>query len=211
MSVILGEVMLGMKSFRLFGLAALGALTLSAAQAQIIFSNVSIVGSLVSGASYATGPNYIDFYFPNASVGDSLPDRVGSILITYDAAAPAPMVSDFLVLNVLGALSGSGTIFLNEVIEDLADPQNPTVIGSHNAVLDENSQLPYSHTILFDYGSDKIRVKKTFTLSAVDSQAFDLASVGLVQQTISIVPEPGSLMALGLGAVALASRRKRNR
>ncbi len=201
--------MLGSRGiFRVFG-AVSALLFVAAANAQVIFSNVTIGGSLSAGATFVTGPTYIDFLTPSARVGDTEPVRSGNISILYDAETFVPMIANDLLLNVLGALSGSGKIFLNEVIEDISNPQLPVVIGQHNAVLDQNSQLPYTHRIVFDHASRLIRVKKEFTLVAPDTQAFDFASVGLIQQTISLVPEPGTLLAIGAGLSALALRRRR--
>jgi hypothetical protein len=53
-------------------------------------------------------------------------------------------------------------------------------------------------------------VKKEITLTAnPDSQDFDFAALGLVQQALSTVPEPGTMAALGVGIAALIARRKK--
>jgi hypothetical protein len=113
-----------------------------AANAQIFFSSVSITGSLSNGATWSAGPTFIDFMFPNARVGDGEPTRSGNITVLYNANSQAPIFADDILVSVLGALSGTGHIFFQEVIEDLSDPQNPVIIGSHNALLTHNNQLP---------------------------------------------------------------------
>jgi hypothetical protein len=197
---------------RIFTSAVICALALAvvSAHAQVVFSNVTIGGSLSTGATFVPGPTYIDFLFLNAKVGDGEQFRTGNLSILYNAATSAPMVSDSILLSILGALSGSGQIFFNEIVEDLSDPQNPVVIGSHGVVLTSNSQLPFTHTILFSRPSEYIRVKKELTLTAnPDTQAYDFASVGLIQQSIGVVPEPGTMIALGAGVAALAMRRRK--
>ncbi len=171
-------------------------------QAEVIFSNVMIEGTLVDGASYQTGSWDIDFSFPDAVVGDppDPPRRFGNIIITFEAQSDLAL--DYGMLSILGALDGSGVIFFNEVIEDLVDPG---VIATHNALLDENSDLPYTADLLFDRASTHVKVKKTFFLSAEDTADFDVASVLLVEQRL--VPEPATLLAVAL--IGLPALRRR--
>jgi hypothetical protein len=172
------------------------------AQAEVIFSNVVIEGTLVDGADYETGFMDIDFMFPDAVVGDP-PDasqRWGNIIITFEAESDVPLDRD--TLSILGALDGSGIIFFNEVVEDYVVPG---IIATHNALLDENSDLPYTADLLFDRTSTHVKVKKTFFLSALDTPDLDLASVLLVEQIL--VPEPGTLLTVVL--IGLPALRRR--
>lgn len=181
------------------------ALTAAVASADVTFSNVVIRGSLSTGATFATTPSDIDFSFPDAVVGDVVaPRRVGSIVITYEATSDDPVNQDQLALLAFGALSGSGTIYFNEVVEDLV---NPGVIASYNVVLDANSQLPHVATLNFSRPSTHVKVKKTAILTAIDSidqQIVDLASIALIEQRF--VPEPAALVLL-LAGLPLLRRR----
>lgn len=180
------------------------------AQADITFENVSITGSLVSGASYATGSNSIDFSFPDATVGDPTdPYRVaGTIIITYEATSTDGMVANQMLLSVLGALAGSGQIYFNEVIEDV---DTATALATYNAVVDSNDELPLVATLDFAHAATHIKVKKTLFLTAVDTDAFDFANVALIEQTIREIPTPGAasmaLVAVG-GLLSLRRRRQ---
>jgi len=170
-------------------------------QAEVIFSNVMIEGTLVDGASYETGFSDIDFSFPDAVVGDPPdPRRFGNIIITFEAQSDLPLDRD--TLSILGALSGSGIIFFNEVVEDHA---THGILATHNALLDKNSDLPYTADLLFERASTHVKVKKTFFLSALDTPDFDLASVLLVEQ--KLLPEPGTLLAVVL--IGLPALRRR--
>jgi len=174
----------------------------ASAHADLIFSNVNVTGSLSGGASFVASNFDIDFTFPDAVVGDpnDVP-RFGNIVITFEVTGDM-MTADQLLLSVGGALSGSGLVFFNEVVEDLV---NPGVIATYNALLDENSDLPHVALLPFSRASAHIKVKKTLFLSAEDTQAFDLANVSLVQQ--NFIPEPASVTLL-LSAALLAVRRR---
>ncbi len=203
--------MLGLAKKSLFVLVAVAATT--GAQA-ITFFNINVSGSLAPGNSVNIFPDNIDFLWsPPATVGDPVaPVRFGNIIITYEAMDTTPM--NQMVLSVLGGLLGSGTIIVNEVIEDMG-PGGGT-LASGGATLTAGNWLPpsYTQTFNFSHSATHIKVKKTFTLLAPDSreeQVIDLASISLVQQKINQVPEPATMAALGLGAVALVSRRRRRK
>jgi hypothetical protein len=199
-----------MKAFRATVLLVALCFSVPAAHAGVInFSDVVIDGSLAGGASFATGDNYIDFFFPDASVGDGLPLRIGTLSMTYVAESIDGMYQNQMLLSVLGALQGSGTIFFNEVIEDISDPLDPVFLASYGVVLDSNSDLPHTAVLDFARPSNKIKVKKNLTLTAFDTAGVDFANVGLVEQTIRVVPEPASLGLIGLGLLCLFSRRVR--
>ncbi len=179
------------------------------ASADVTFSNVNIYGTLVDGASYATNGNTIDFIFPDATVGDPTDPYLsyGTITITYEATSTAGAYADSLLLNVLGALSGSGLIYWNEVVVDLDTNQNLVKAGG---ILDSNDDLPLSETLNFSATSTHFKVKKTFFLSAINTRDFDLANIGLIEQDIHEIPTPGAasmaLLAMG-GLVSLRRRR----
>lgn len=181
----------------------------AAANGDIIFLNVNIEGSLVGeNTSFKTTDRDIDFFFdfPDGTVGDPLDRREGNISITYEAMSDDDMAMDQMILHVLGALSGSGTIRVNETIEDLV---KPGVIATHEILLDSADDLPHIPTLKFDRPSTHIKVRKTFFLSAPDEDGFDVARVGLVGQSLRTVPEPTSLILLAMGGLSLCHRRRR--
>jgi hypothetical protein len=191
-------------------LAGVSILSIAATSSAVItFSNVNFAGSapLISGASFATGATDIDFTLPNAIVGDFQVLRQGTITITYEATSPTAIVMDQMVLSVLGGLLGSGQVQFSEVIEDLV---TPGVIGVLSPVtVTSNSQLPWTGNIVFSRASNHIKVKKEFFLIAnPDTQALDLARISFVEQNLVTVPEPASMIGLGLGLSAIIARRR---
>lgn len=197
-----------MKIFHGLGLLAVPLLA-ATANADVTFSNVNIYGTLVSGATWSTSGDSIDFAFPDATVGDPTNPYVnhGTITITYEATTDVGANADSILLSVLGALSGSGLIYWNEVIIDL---DNTQTLASTGGIIDSNDDLPLVQNIDFAYTATHFKVKKTFFLSAIDTREFDLANIGLIEQDIHEIPAPGAasmaLMAVG-GLVSLRRRR----
>lgn len=182
----------------------------SAASAAVTFSNVSVTGSLVGGslpsAVVTTGANDIDFAFPfaAATVGDVVaPRRGGNIVITFNVASDNPLDRD--ILSILGAVSGSGTVIFNEVIED-ATPGSEGIIATFRYTINEQNPPPVSEDIVFSRPSRNFKVKKTLVFSALDTEATDLAQVSLIEQRVT--PAPGALALMGLGGLLVGRRRR---
>jgi len=175
----------------------------SVANADIIFSNIVIGGSLSAGAGAATGPFDIDFTLPSAVVGDPTdPVRTGTVTINYDAQSDNAIAQNTILLGVLGSLAGSGEIQYSQTVDDLV---NPGVISNIAVTLSSNSDLPYTDTIVWDRPSTQVHVSAIVDLSALSTAEFDLANVSLIEQRF--VPEPSALALLTLGAVAALRRR----
>lgn len=208
------KVMVRKTSFLRLALATAVAASAIGAQA-ITFSNVTIVSSPLSdGASFMTNANSISFFTPNALVGDAVdPLRSGVLQIQFDASnfGGPEMLANEISVNLAGVTLGSGTIFFVETIFEIDENGNEigTPLGSITHQFDVNSSPIWSDTIVFSRTVEAIRVKKSFVLSAADTDVEDLAAVAIVNQAIHVVPEPATMGALGMGAVALLARRRR--
>lgn len=187
-------------------LAAVAGVAGSASGA-LVFSNITISGSVAGTPTITPGVDEIDFAwsFPHATVGDPVaPVRAGNIVITFDVDSTEAITGD--IASLLGVTAGSGTIFFNEVIEDRT-PGNVGVIATANLVANQQNGLPRVANIVFDRPTFSFKVKKTIFLIASDSQApLDIAQLGLLEQRF--VPTPGSLALLGLAGLAAIRRRR---
>jgi len=192
----------------LVGLAILAAV--GSAQA-ITFSNVTItgdagiVGTLGTDHFVNTGATDIDFTFNKAAVGDNLALRFTTINITYEATSSVAMVLNEMKLSATTLLLGSGHVRIVETIEDVATPGIIANFSKDYYV----GTFAVTENISFQRPSTHIKVKKTIFMDAFDTQAFDRASIGLIEQNIKTVPEPATMAALGLGLAAIGRRRRK--
>ncbi len=196
-------------------------LVASVAAHAVTFSNILFIAAPPSNAliAGATGgqignTNAIGFNLPNAAVGDPFPLSHGTFTIQYDAfSGGAPIFANQVQVFLQAALLGSGTIIFNEDIFELDAQGNEigTSIGSITHVFDSSSSLVWSDTIQLSRQVERLRAKKSFTMSALNlNQGPDLAALTSVNQNLQTVPEPGTMAALGLGAAALLRRRNKS-
>jgi hypothetical protein len=197
-------------------LAFASAIVAGAVSAQAVtFSNVIIQSPpLSTGSSFSTIGNSISFFTPNAIVGDAVdPLRAGTLNIQFDASnfGGGAIFADEVVVNLQGVTLGSGVVFFIETIIELDALGNEIggIIGSASHVFDSSSSPVWSTTIVLDHTVHALRAKKSFTLAASATDVTDLAAVAGVNQNLHIIPEPATMAALGMGAVALLARRRR--
>ncbi len=177
-----------------------------------IFSSGPLAAGLTASVTSGALANAITFSTPNARVGDNLPLRSGSLSIQYDAATTSgPIFANAVGVNLGGAILGSGTIhFREDVFEIDAFGNEIQLLGTASRTFDSTSGLSWNTVISFSgVQVQRIRAKKYFDLTATDTVAFDLASLGFVNQAPQVVPEPATMTALGLGAAALLRRRRK--
>lgn len=196
-----------------YKVAFLATMTVCAGSASAVtFSFVTIQAPpLSTGSSYQAIGNSISFFLPNAIVGDAVaPLRAGNLTIQYDADTPAPAMGAEVGINLGVALSGSGTVFFNEQIFELDGLGNEIgLIGQVSHTFVPSGSTSWSGSINFSRTVERFRAKKYFELAASDTVDFDLASIGVVNQNVQVVPEPATMAAVSLGIAALVRRRKR--
>ncbi len=178
----------------------------------ITFSNVTMTfvnPALGNGAFVSTSGNTIDFTTPSFSVGDGSfgPDRAGMVTISYEATSDSFMASDRLVLAALGGLLGTGMIEIQETVYDMI---NPGVIAAlPNTQITNSSQLPFVADLTFSRQTTHLRAEKIIKISAPESASLDFARIGLIEQQIGMVPEPGSMLVVAGALGAVMARRRR--
>lgn len=183
------------------------AATAAPASAAIVFSNVSIGGTLAPGSSFFTGVNDIDFVFPNALVGDVVdPLHFGTLTISFDVTGTAGEQLNKDILSILGGVEGTGLIRFTEKVDDLTIGNQGT-IATLAMTIDTTNPPPQFAEIVFSRATSTLRVTKTFDIEAKDSPAgLDTASVSLVEQTF--VPTPGVIGLACLTGMAGLRRRR---
>lgn len=182
--------------------AGLACVVAASADAAIVFSSITTVGTLGPASSVATA-NDIDFIFtfPAGTVGDPVdPFRAGSVVITYDATSDTPI--NEANYSALGAALGTGAVTIDTVVTDLA---NPGVIANVQFGYDAANPPPDFLNFAFSRATSLFRVTTTITATAPDGAGFDLGQISLLEQTY--VPAPGAL-GLALAGLALARRRR---
>lgn len=188
------------------------------------------VGGPAIGVQSDTTNGNIDFFpsAPGLAAGDSTGVGFRAYSFTYMVGAPAPVNQVGMVL--LGTIGGTGRLSLEEDVFKINADNSETLVGSiSNTLFDNGTVLARGAFTLtgsnFTYVDNtpvlpnlaNYKVKKSFVLQVTDfgTQAFnplvDFVSLSLVQQNHSPVPEPASFAVLGVGAIALLRRRRRNR
>jgi len=199
-----------MKYTQLVGVA-LGALAVSQAHAAITFSNITFnAPPLSTGAAYTTAGNSISFTTPNAIVGDVSPTRAGSLTITYIADSGVLMNAVNAFVSVGAPTLGTGTVAFLETVYayDLGTMMVGASLGTISHSFNSTSDPNFTGTISLSAPTRAIYVVKRFDMNAPDSPDLDLAAIAIVNQSISTVPEPTSIAALGLGLAFVLRRRR---
>lgn len=189
------------------------------ANAQVVYSNVNATYTLnPAGGSFnwTAIPNgaeqTIDFVgmSPAFKVGAGTGFSTGTSIISYDVTAVNPVGSLSMVLqgNVIDFGRITYTTTVTSGSTTLATFTGTILGDSYTGGVDGAFTLPLN--LSFSAGSSSFTVTNSFSLD-INGQSLpstSIATLGLVEQNLRPVPEPATLSALGLGALALIRRRR---
>lgn len=190
-----------------------------AAQAQVTYSNISAnytlnpAGGTFSWSAFPAGPSQtIDFVgaSPAFKIGAGTGFSTGTASISYDVTPTLSIgsivmilqgnVADFGRINYTTTITQGSNTLMTISGQILGDAYTGGTDGAFTTPL----------TAAFVPTTQPFTVTNTFTLD-INGQSLpssSLATLSIVEQNLRPVPEPASLAALGLGAIAILRRRR---
>lgn len=190
-----------------------GALVLTAAAMSqaVTFTNVIISSPpLSTGSSWTSAANAISFFAPNAVIVEGVPVPSNVLNIQYDAISVGQGIT-MVDANISAPTLGSGTVIFTETVIALDAMGNELgqIGGGLSHVFNPSSGAVFSGSINLMGSYERIRVKKGFVIAApATTPGLDMAAVATINQSVQVVPEPATMTALGIGALALLRRRR---